>query len=72
MARKVLSMPVLIVLDFADNLDTACTRDNLGRVWEMKGDLDKAIEWRTKGAANGKMVCSYYNVCTLPRYMMET
>ncbi|TVY32501.1 hypothetical protein LSUB1_G007756 [Lachnellula subtilissima] len=44
-----------------DNFDTACTRDNLGRLFETRGDSEKAIHWRTKGAPN-HMICSHSDV----------
>lgn len=42
-----------------DNFDTASTRDNIGRVWEMKGDMVKAREAREKGAPD-HMICSNF------------
>ncbi|KAH9809854.1 hypothetical protein DFH28DRAFT_1065406 [Melampsora americana] len=39
--------------------DLACTRDNLGRVFEMRGDYERAIKWRKMGAPNA-MVCSHF------------
>ncbi|TVY27166.1 hypothetical protein LHYA1_G004691 [Lachnellula hyalina] len=44
-----------------ENFDTACTRDSLGRLFETKGDFEKAIHWRTKGAPN-YMFCSHFDV----------
>jgi hypothetical protein len=51
-----------------DNFDTACTRDNLGRVFEMKDDFEKVVEWRTKGGSN-KMICSHFDVSS-PRFFV--
>ncbi|TVY40418.1 hypothetical protein LOCC1_G005874 [Lachnellula occidentalis] len=42
------------------NFDTACTRDSLGRLFEVKGDFEKAVEWRTRGAPN-QMICSHFD-----------
>ncbi|KAF4628415.1 hypothetical protein G7Y89_g9731 [Cudoniella acicularis] len=44
-----------------DDFDCACTRDNIGRLYEMKGDVDLAKEWRLKGANNGHMICSNFD-----------
>jgi len=38
------------------NFDTAVTRENLGQLWEMKGDLLKAREIRNAGGPNA-MAC---------------
>jgi len=38
------------------NFDTAVTRENLGQMWEMKGDLLKAREIRNAGGPNA-MAC---------------
>ncbi|TVY20778.1 hypothetical protein LARI1_G001816 [Lachnellula arida] len=43
-----------------DNFDTACSRDNMGRMFEMRGDFEKSVAWRTKGAPN-HMICSYFD-----------
>src|SRR5690242_3948135 len=45
-----------------DDFDCACTRDNIGRLYEMKGDFDKAKEWRLKGLENNHMLCSNFDV----------
>lgn len=42
-----------------EDYDRAYTRDNLGRLYEMKGDMKAAREWRSKGAAKNEMMCSY-------------
>ncbi|TEY84225.1 hypothetical protein BOTCAL_0018g00020 [Botryotinia calthae] len=42
-----------------NNFDTACTRDSLGQLWEMKGDVVKAREVRERDPEN--MVCSNFN-----------
>jgi hypothetical protein len=42
------------------DFDAACTRDNLGRLWDMKGDFSKSREWRAKGSE--KMMCSLFDV----------
>ncbi|KAH6662263.1 hypothetical protein B0J14DRAFT_496214 [Halenospora varia] len=44
-----------------DDFDCACTRDNIGRLYEMKGDFDKAKEWRLKGLENNHMLCSNFD-----------
>ncbi|KAF7952400.1 uncharacterized protein EAE97_001897 [Botrytis byssoidea] len=41
-----------------DNFDAACTRDNLGQLWEIKGDVVKAREVRGRNPEN--MVCSNF------------
>ncbi|KAH8593513.1 hypothetical protein B0O99DRAFT_627390 [Bisporella sp. PMI_857] len=51
------------------NFDSACTWDNLGRLWEMRGDLTKAREARKQGSPN-LMICSNFNcplskICTI-------
>lgn len=50
--------------------DAACSRDNLGRLWEMKGDAAKAAEWRSK--KENEMICSHFDVsfhiCSLLGY----
>ncbi|CZR57211.1 uncharacterized protein PAC_07100 [Phialocephala subalpina] len=38
------------------DVDAVCTQNNLGRLWEMKGGVVKAQEWRTKNP--DKMICS--------------
>ncbi|KAJ6638538.1 putative protein MSS51 like, mitochondrial [Pseudolycoriella hygida] len=43
-----------------NDFDRSCTADNLGRLFEMKGDLKKAVEWRTANGRN-RMICSYYD-----------
>ncbi|KUJ22048.1 uncharacterized protein LY89DRAFT_681383 [Mollisia scopiformis] len=46
--------------DSASKFDEVCTKDNLGRLWEMRGDFAKAAELRTKDSE--KMMCSNFNV----------
>ena len=41
--------------------DLAVTRDNLGRLFEMKGDLRAAAEMRMRGAPDN-IACGNYNV----------
>ncbi|PVH89725.1 hypothetical protein DL98DRAFT_579513 [Cadophora sp. DSE1049] len=48
--------------------DEACTKDNLGRIWEMKGDLKNARLWREKLAPN-HMIYSYFQY---PKSSTET
>lgn len=43
-----------------DDFDAACTRDNLGRLWEMKGDMLKARENRERLPAS--MICGSFDV----------
>ncbi|EMR90339.1 putative tetratricopeptide repeat family protein [Botrytis cinerea BcDW1] len=43
-----------------NDFDAACTRDNLGQLWEMKGDVVKAREARERNPEN--MICSNFNV----------
>ena len=43
------------------NFDTVCTWDNLGQLWEMRGDFTKAREARVKESLD-MMICSYFNV----------
>ncbi|EGG09604.1 uncharacterized protein MELLADRAFT_61077 [Melampsora larici-populina 98AG31] len=57
-AQKFLEEAEIVRKDGAVS-DLVCTRDNLGRLYEMKGDHEKAIKWRTMGAPN-EMVCSHY------------
>lgn len=45
--------------------DLAVTRDNLGRLFEMKGDLQAAEEMRLRGAPDN-VACSNYNVNPAP------
>lgn len=40
--------------------DAACSRDNLGRLWEMKGQSEKAGNIRSKKA--DEMICSHFDV----------
>ncbi|KAK6599803.1 hypothetical protein ACHAPF_002996 [Botrytis cinerea] len=42
-----------------NDFDAACTRDNLGQLWEMKGDVVKAREARERNPEN--MICSNFN-----------
>ncbi|KAN0106357.1 hypothetical protein V8E51_009233 [Hyaloscypha variabilis] len=42
-----------------NDFDAACTRDNLGRLWEMKGDFSKSRELRAEYP--DKMICSYFD-----------
>jgi hypothetical protein len=44
-----------------DDFDAACTRDNLGRLWEMKGEMGKARGMRERGG-NDSMICGNFNV----------
>ncbi|KAJ8520867.1 hypothetical protein ONZ45_g2356 [Pleurotus djamor] len=41
-------------------LDLAVTRDNLGRYYEVQGDMKKSREERMAGKAKGEMICSNY------------
>ncbi|KAG4080217.1 hypothetical protein HA402_008288 [Bradysia odoriphaga] len=43
-----------------NDFDKSCTADNLGRLFEMKGNIKKAIEWRTANGPN-QMICSNYD-----------
>ncbi|KAJ8067407.1 hypothetical protein OCU04_004757 [Sclerotinia nivalis] len=45
-----------------DDFDAACTRDNLGQLWEIKGDMVKAKAARERNP--GSMICSNFN-CSL-------
>ncbi|KAF7954530.1 hypothetical protein EAE96_005650 [Botrytis aclada] len=53
-------------LDF----DAACTRDNLGQLWEIKGDVVKAREARGRNPKN--MICSNYNCPLSKNYERST
>lgn len=50
-------MPFVLVLSASNNV---CTKDKMGRLWEMKGNATKAVEWRTKNA--DMMICSNFKV----------
>ena len=55
-----------------DDFDAVCTRDNLGRLWEMRGDMGKAKAMRERCGAE-RMICSNFNVGTpwqIPRQEM--
>lgn len=56
-----MDVKVNFVKDF-NNFDKSCTADNLGRLYEMKGDREEAIKWRTANAPD-RMICSYFDVC---------
>lgn len=43
-----------------DNFDSACTRDNLGRLYEMRGDVTRAKLEREK--QSDRMVCGHFDV----------
>ncbi|XP_037025187.1 uncharacterized protein LOC119066695 [Bradysia coprophila] len=43
-----------------NSFDKTCTADNLGRLFEMKGDPVKAAEWRTVNGPN-RLICSYFD-----------
>ncbi|KAI0669871.1 hypothetical protein C8Q78DRAFT_976432 [Trametes maxima] len=45
--------------------DLAVTRDNLGRLYETKGDLRAAREIRCEGVADSNIACSNYNCANL-------
>ncbi|CAD6444676.1 25b47abe-3111-4d47-b8a6-6496d51a7e3f [Sclerotinia trifoliorum] len=45
-----------------DDFDAACTRDNLGQLWEIKGDMVKAKAARERDP--NSIVCSNFN-CSL-------
>lgn len=52
---------MMLMSDIAfDDFDAAATRDNLGRVYEMKGDVTKAKFWREKQP--DRILCSHFNV----------
>ncbi|KAA8576036.1 hypothetical protein MFRU_033g00010 [Monilinia fructicola] len=42
-----------------DNFDSACTRDNLGRLYEMRGDVTRAKLEREK--QSDRMVCGHFD-----------
>jgi hypothetical protein len=46
--------------------DAACSRDNLGRLWEMRGDPAKAGYVRSKKAY--EMICSHFDVRFCPSF----
>jgi hypothetical protein len=52
-----------VVVAGQNDFDAACTRDNLGRLFEMKGDFSKSREWRTR--VSETMVCSHFDVSFL-------
>jgi hypothetical protein len=45
-----------------EDFDAACTRDNLGRLWEMKGDVSGARASRARNPE--RMICSNFGVST--------
>ncbi|KAI0801233.1 hypothetical protein C8Q74DRAFT_1214889 [Fomes fomentarius] len=47
--------------------DLAVTRDNLGRLFEMKGELGTATEMRLRGAPDN-IACGNYNVADWKRH----
>jgi hypothetical protein len=49
----------LMIVEFND-FDAACTRDNIGRLWEMKGDVSRARACRARNPE--KMICSSFSV----------
>lgn len=54
----------IFVLDAFSDFDRSCTADNLGRLYEMRGDIPKARKWRTANAPK-RMICSNFDVCYL-------
>ncbi|EDO02553.1 predicted protein [Sclerotinia sclerotiorum 1980 UF-70] len=42
-----------------DDFDAACTRDNLGQLWEIKGDMVRAKAARERNP--NSMICSNFN-----------
>lgn len=52
------------LIEARNDFDAACTADNLGRLYEMKGDMKKAREWRTMKAPD-RMICTYFEVRSL-------
>ncbi|KAI0639427.1 hypothetical protein C8Q77DRAFT_1046295 [Trametes polyzona] len=51
--------------------DLAVTRDNLGRLYEMKGDLKAAQEVRLQGAPENNIACGNYNCAKLTNSLAE-
>ncbi|TFK94136.1 hypothetical protein K466DRAFT_649494 [Polyporus arcularius HHB13444] len=47
------------------------TRDNLGQVYEMKGDLRAAQEMRLRGAADSNIACGNYNCLKLQNNLSD-
>ncbi|KAI0651881.1 hypothetical protein C8Q79DRAFT_935262 [Trametes meyenii] len=45
--------------------DLAVTRDNLGKLYEMKGDLKAARDIRMEGVPDNNIACSNYNCASL-------
>ncbi|TGO52874.1 hypothetical protein BCON_0133g00190 [Botryotinia convoluta] len=43
-----------------DDFDAACTRDSLGQLWEIKGDVMKAREVRERNPES--MICSNFKI----------
>lgn len=64
-AEKYLNKALRIRSHSRPKADLAVTRDNLGRLHEMRGDLQAAQDIRLQGASDNNIACGNYAVGTL-------